>query len=73
MGLSTWIADLAARGNAMDKYRDVLNKSRSVSEAVSKVRYIYICVYVYIYMFVCMYVCAFCVQDLKFMYVCERI
>ena len=40
MGLSTWIADLAARGNAMDKYADVLNKSSSVTEAVSKVTYI---------------------------------
>ena len=37
MGLSTWIADLAARGNAMDKYSDVLNKSSSESVTVSKV------------------------------------
>ena len=37
MGLGTWIADLAARGASLDKYRPVLNKSSSVAAAVQKV------------------------------------
>lgn len=37
MGLSTWIADLAARGSELGKYRPVLAKSSSPAVAVGKI------------------------------------